>query len=222
MTTGMHRYWFPRLDHNARAIAAPYANRSGQWKGRTIQPGELIAWREDRRPHRLVEVREIPDDLWGDHFDSLWAQHGSPDVARPTWEYRPVSLVVTTPSGGRPRHLRCSAGSEVYVLDEHHPICAACGQVPPCHDADITAQVAREMEAMDRVMQIPLGHCLGCGEYVTQRQDGVRFPGPNLWRPDFPEGSALFHARRACSGWRRSYEADLEKRSATADGANRV
>jgi hypothetical protein len=27
----------------------------------------------------------------------------------------------------------------------------------------------------------------------------VRFPGPNLWRPDLGDGSAVFHDRKECS-----------------------
>jgi hypothetical protein len=184
-----------------------------------LKPGILVIW--DRQPHRVVELAERPVDLWGDKHEMRYATaleswDRYPRGERPekaTWDGRPYVFVLQ-PDGKpheEPLHLIGPANHSWDVLPEHYAICSACGELPPCRDELNEREADQQAAKADVVMDIPPGHCLGCGEFVTTRQNAARFPGPNLWRPDLPENSAVFHARQECSGevdrYRRQWEA---------------
>jgi hypothetical protein len=184
-----------------------------------LKPGILVIW--DRQPHRIVELAERPLDLWGDKYETRYAAAVEawdryPRGERPekaTWDGRPYVFVLQ-PDGKpheEPIHLIGPADTSWDVLPEHYAICSACGELPPCRDELNEREADQQAAKADVVMDIPPGHCLGCGEFVTTRQNAARFPGPNLWRPDLPENSAVFHARQECSGevdrYRRQWEA---------------
>lgn len=185
-----------------------------------LKPGVLVIW--DGQPHRIVELAERPLDLWGDKHEMRYAtavtqwEIGGKRGDRPekaTWTGRPFAFILQ-PDGKpheKPLHLIGPANTSWAVLPEHYSICSACGELPPCRDELNEREADKQAAKADVLMDIPPGHCLGCGEFVTTRQRAARFPGPNLWRPDLPENSAVFHARQECSGeverYRRQWEA---------------
>lgn len=184
-----------------------------------LKPGVLVIW--DRQPHRVVELAERPLDLWGDKHEmryaaavEAWDRYPRGDrPEKATWDGRPYVFALQ-PDGKpheEPIHLIGPANTSWDVLPEHYAICSACGELPPCRDELNEREADQQAAKADVVMDIPPGHCLGCGEYITTRQNAARFPGPNLWRPDLPENSAVFHARQECSGevdrYRRQWEA---------------
>lgn len=61
-------------------------------------------------------------------------------------------------------------------------------------------------------MEIPAGHCMGCGEAISSRQKSTRFPGPNQWQPDLSDGTAVFHDRQECAGSAYRYRQQWERR----------
>lgn len=175
----------------------------------TLEPGTLVVYQ--RAAYRVVEVREIPPDLWGAKWhgafeDELarWDRNPRSWDARPTletWRDRPVNVVIRPDSApeAKPVHLTGRASYQWDVLAEHYAVCRACGELPPCSHELTEDKVRAQMVLTEELMSIPAGHCLSCGETVTHRQKAARFPGPNLWRPDLGDNSAVFHARQECS-----------------------
>ncbi|WP_307073436.1 hypothetical protein [Streptomyces canus] len=158
-----------------------------------LKPGILVVW--DRQPYRVVELAERPLDLWGEKHEmryvtavEQWERYprnwDRPEKA--TWDGRPFVFVLQLDGKPheKPIHLIGPANTSWDVLPEHYAICSACGELPPCRDE------LNEREA---------------------DQQAARFPGPNLWRPDMPDHSAVFHARKECEGeverYRRQWEA---------------
>lgn len=194
-----------------------------------LKPGVLVVW--DRRPHRVVELAELPLDLWGEKHEMRFAtavEHwelGGKRGKRPekaTWDGRPFVFVLQ-PDGKpheKPIHLIGPASHSWDVLPEHYAICSACGELPPCSHELAEREADKQAARADVLMDIPPGHCLGCGEHVTRRQHATRFPGPNLWRPDLPENSAVFHARQECSTPREKYREQWEARGGMKQQAN--
>jgi len=184
-----------------------------------LKPGVIVVW--ERQPYHVLSVDERPEDLWGDHYEERfanevatwerWQRGDKPE--RATWRERPfaIRLVPVADPKASPLHLIAPGGHSWDVLPEHYSVCIACGELPPCTHEQAEREADRIAARNDALMDIPPGHCLGCGEYVTARQNAARFPGPNLWRPDLPENSAVFHARQECSGevdrYRRQWEA---------------
>jgi hypothetical protein len=119
---------------------------------------------------------------------------------RATWEHRPVVLVVQPADQpkAKPQHYAVRASRSFYVLPEHYSVCRLCNEIPPCTHETNEAMVEHEMANTQRLMDIRPGCCLGCGDPITSRMKAVRFPGPNLWRPDWGNDSAVFHARQDC------------------------
>ncbi|MBD3549817.1 hypothetical protein [Streptomyces sp. JV180] len=185
-----------------------------------LQAGTLVIW--DRAPWQVIAVNERPEDLWDAKYEASfastlkhWEKRGvGTKPERSTWRGRPmvVQIVPVADPRAEPLHLVAPGNHQWTVLTEHYSVCVACGELPPCshelaeQEADIIA--ARN----DVLMDIPPGHCLGCGEFVTHRQKAARFPGPNLWRPDLPEHSAVFHARQECAGEVERYRRQWEER----------
>lgn len=188
-----------------------------------LTPGTLVVW--ERAPYRVIAVDERPDDLWGDKYEQRfasevetwerWQRGEKPE--RSTWRRRPfaVQLVPVSDPKAKPLHLIGPGDHAWDVLPEHYSVCIACGELPPCRHELAEQQADRITARSQALMEIPYGCCMGCGEFVTHRQKAVRFPGPNLWRPDLPENSAVFHARQECSGdvegYRRQWEATKQK-----------
>ncbi|MFE6482427.1 hypothetical protein ACFVGN_05730 [Streptomyces sp. NPDC057757] len=184
-----------------------------------LAPGVLVIW--ERQPWQILAIDERPDDLWGDKYEDdfshhlrLWESRKVGDKPeRHTWRGRPVAmqLVPVADLKAKPLHLIFPGSHQWDVLPEHYAVCSACGELPPCRH-ELAEQEGDLIAARnDVLMDIPAGHCLGCGEYVTHRQKAARFPGPNLWRADMPDNSAVFHARQECAGeaerYRRQWEA---------------
>lgn len=183
-----------------------------------IEVGMLVIW--ERAPWRIVAINERPDDLWGDKYEkqftsavAAWERYKqSEKPERNTWRGRPIAIqiVPVADSKADPIHLIAPGDYEWTVLPEHYSVCVACGELPPCRHELAEKQADVIAARNDVLMDIPPGHCLGCGEFVTHRQKAARFPGPNLWRPDMPDHSALFHARQECAGeverYRRQWE----------------
>lgn len=178
-----------------------------------IQPGTIIVF-TDQKAWRISEISERPDDLWPEHFNQEWerftawwveqfmaGQRVGKEPTRATWEHRPLVLVIRPADkpNAKPRHVAIRASRTFYVLPEHYSVCRLCNEIPPCRHVITEATIDREMANTERLMAIPAGACLGCGEAITSRMKAVRFPGPNLWRPDFGPDSAVFHARQDCS-----------------------
>lgn len=187
-----------------------------------LEPGTLVIY--ERQPWRVVAVDERPDDLWGQKYEDDYARdlklcesRGFDKPGRSTWRGRPigVQIVPAADPNGEPVHLIAPGHHQWDVLPEHYAVCVACGDLPPCRH-ELAEQEADRIAARNEVlMEIPPGHCLGCGEVITSRQQATRFPGPNLWRLDLPENSAVFHARRECSTPRERYREQWEARGGT-------
>lgn len=185
-----------------------------------LAPGLLVIW--ERQPWRIVETAERPVDLWGSDYEARFEE----DVARwdryprgdrpekATWTSRPVAIVIV-PDGQaaeKPLHLIGPASHLWDVLPEHYAVCSACGELPPCRHEEAEDEADSAVAVAEVLMDIPPGHCLGCGEPITSRQKAVRFPGPNLWRIDLGDGSAVFHARKECSYPASRYRQQFEAR----------
>lgn len=186
-----------------------------------LKPGVLVIW--DRKPHRIIELAERPLDLWDEEHEMRYAtalehwERGGSHGERPektTWRDRPFVFVLQP--DGKPHekllHLIGPASHSWNILPEHYMICAACGELPPCRDEEAERYADHQAAQAEVLMDIPPGHCLGCGEFITSRQQTTRFPGPNLWRPDLPDHSAVFHARNECSTPREQYREQWEAR----------
>lgn len=181
----------------------------GAWTSRTestdrLTPGTLVAW--DRRPYRVVEVRERDLSNWPDKYVEAWEKAGRPDPA--TWYTRP-RVVVLKPEdepGGKPLHLQGPNTHRWYTLPEHYPLCRLCQELPPCRHVHTERVMARAQEKLDEDMSLMAGVCHGCREPVTKRQKTFTFPGANLIRPDLGDGTAIFHTRQACYGCLKGYD----------------
>ncbi|MFB7592326.1 hypothetical protein [Streptomyces sp. NPDC056169] len=196
---------------------APHLNESDY--STRIRPGTIIVFGE-RRAHEVIDVQERPLDLWPDLFNREWDRYttwwaeqvlAGHDMGnqpeKSTWEHRPVVLSVRAADQptAKPNHYAIRAGRTFYVLPEHYSVCRLCNEIPPCTHATTEAQVEHAVRRTDELMAIPAGACLFCGQAITSRMNATRFPGPNLWRPDLGNDSAVFHARRACEEGADSY-----------------
>ncbi|MCF1592407.1 hypothetical protein [Streptomyces muensis] len=218
--------WRPQQPHRRGYLPGdgvmPYLKETNH--STRIRPGTIIVFRE-RKAYEVVEVNERPVDLWPEHFQQEWArftQWWAEQVVsgremgdqpeRATWEHRPLVLVIRPAEQptAKPKHYAVRASRPFFVLDEHYSVCRLCNEIPPCTHVTTEAMVGLEMANTERLMAIPAGHCLGCGDAITARMKAVRFPGPNLWRPDLGSDSAVFHARSTCdeyvSAYRRQWE----------------
>lgn len=186
----------------------------------------------DREPWRVLEITERPEDLWPTRYETEWRRlvavweereaeriAGNPypwgkpreprrKPVRAEWSDRPIVIVlqhVERPNS-MPRHGLSRVSTDWRTLPEHYSVCRLCRELPPCRHEETEETVAAEIGKADRLMGIPRGACLGCGEAITSRMKATRFPGPNLWRPDWGTDSAVFHARQQeeCSNgvWR--------------------
>ena len=203
-----------------------------------VEVGDIVVLQ--RQAWRVLEIREKPEDLWPADYEAAWQKKvtdwveyeaarvaGEPEPwgaprkprqmpVRAEWRYRPVNVVIQRVDRpkSKPRHAVATVSRDWQVLPEHYSVCRICLELPPCRHQELEDEVARTMEASDRLMAIPRGACLGCGETITSRMKAVRFPGPNLWRPDWGTDSAVFHARsrEECSNGAWRYEQQWKER----------
>lgn len=173
----------------------------------------------NRKPYRLVGIREIPPDQWrADDWEAYetavaWrTQAGKPYPTPEEWDRRPVEFVLTDLKGEE----KFSAHAQAWeyrrdgwhLLHEHHTVCASCGELAPCREyiaarmREFAAQQAREKLEKDLV-KVP-GCCWSCGEPVTDRQKWIAFEGMNLDLPGGPD--VIFHLRQKCRGEAIAYE----------------
>ncbi|MFF9632956.1 hypothetical protein [Streptomyces fradiae] len=220
------RQWHPDQTHKTGHLPGdgitPHLRESDY--STRIRPGSLIAW-SDRRAYEVVEVRERPVDLWPEHFRNEWDRYTAwwveqvvagrdmgDQPEKHTWKHRPLVLVIRPADQPTAKavHYAVRASRTFYVLPEHYSVCRLCGEIPPCTHATTEAAIDHEMANTERLMSIPPGHCLDCGEPITFRMQATRFPGPNLWRPDLGDDTAVFHARQRCSDGVRAYRRQWE------------
>lgn len=218
---GVLNEWRPEQTRKTGSLdvagIAPYLKETDY--STRIRPGTIIVF-SDRRAHQVVEVSERPIDLWPEHFRKEWdrftewwveqvmaGRDMGTQPEKATWEHRPAVIVIRPADQptAKPKHYAVRASRTFYVLPEHYSVCRLCNEIPPCTHVITEAAIDLEMQNTERLMSIQAGCCLGCGEPITSRMKAVRFPGPNLWRPDFGNDSAVFHARRDCSDSASSY-----------------
>lgn len=214
----------------ARRVENRERHRIWQASHVVLAPGMLVI--HDRKPKRIVEIRPVPDDLWPERFETAWdkavedrARYSpeKPPHERATWKDRPVTIVLAEDKpAAREEHWQAPASLKWEVLSEHYAVCRACGQLPPCDHELADRAVDIEMARAERLMAIPRGCCLGCGDPITHRMNTKRFPGPNLWRPDLGDGSAVFHARQGCEGFAARYEEQWEAANKAAKPAGQL
>lgn len=173
-----------------------------------LETGDLVAWQ--RRAYRVIDVTERPTHDWPDAYERAYQRHleiAYRPVERSAWNGRPYMVVIRREDRpkDKPIHL-CGPLSHTWTrLPEYYAVCRLCGELPPCHHELTEQEIAKQLMRSDELMDVAPGACLGCAEGITARQKTVAFPGPNLWRPDFGDGSARFHARQACEHWVRKY-----------------
>lgn len=182
------------------------------------EPGTLLA--NDRTLYRVIAVHELDPSNWDERdrnrmVQSLRArdQFRKPptrgeirvdeqtrlacwDGKSETWPRRPRAVEVQPMAGGKRVHYPWPhpGWAYWYSLDEHHPVCASCGELYPCREVDAAKAAAHEMRDVEKLMAIGPGCCWHCGEPITSRQAARTFPGENLLLPGAP--SPAFHARR--------------------------
>ncbi|WP_052432809.1 hypothetical protein [Streptacidiphilus carbonis] len=165
---------------------------------KSLEVGQITVW--ERRPYRVVEVRERDQTDWPERFRDMWVEANMPNPA--TWYRRPMVVVlqdIDQPTA-KPLHLMGPADAHWDVIPEHYWVCRLCGELPPCREVHTNAVMARAAERMAEEMAIMPGCCHACREPITRRQKAIVFTGPNLIRPDLPDGSVIFHQRNSCSG----------------------
>lgn len=238
----MTAYWYPRQPTKNGGINPPITKRnrigesssaSRRYQDRVheklaiagyVQLAPGVIFIHERAPWRIIEIVDRLQD-WDDEREAMFAGRlraweKSPHGARPergTWPGRPF-VVVAVPdqdSAAKAVHLEAPAYYTWQILPEHYLICRACGELPPCRHEEAETSADREMARTEVLMEIPAGHCMSCGEHITRRQKSTRFPGPNLWRPDLPEHSAIFHAREECSDGLDRYRTAWDARGGT-------
>lgn len=170
-----------------------------------LTPGEIVIY--DRKPYRIDTVT-LDDPLnWPNSTREKWIEDGAPDPAH--WQRRPFTLSLRPADDPEANLLWLSATQRTWwwTLPEHYSVCRLCGELPPCSHVHTEQVMAVEGERMAEVMAILPGCCHACREPVTRRQKVIRFPGPNLIRPDLPDGSAIFHLRESCHYGAQQYDA---------------
>lgn len=229
MTVRSRDEWSTSQSHRYERVALPHNGFRPDVRS-AVRVGAIIVL--DRQPWRVLEIREKPEDLWNANFETAWQQvvsewveheaaraagepesWGAPRKSRPQpvrgeWQYRPVNIVIQPVDRpqSKPRHVVAAVSYDWQLLPEHFTVCRLCNELPPCRHVETERTITAEVGKAERLMAIPRGACLGCGETITSRMKATRFPGPNLWRPDWGTDSAVFHARQQeeCSNgvWR--------------------
>lgn len=187
----MRDYWQPAVtDGHATYGARPVA-------------GSLIAF--ERRPWRVVEVKDKDPVDWDDDVRTYWQQWGTPEP----WSLRPYNALIQAPTGGKIHHLSIKPWHRSWfsTLPEHYAVCVSCGELAPCREVSAKRNAVREMERFERLASVLPGCCWSCSEPITSRQKVFWFPGPNVWMPTAPDGVRI-HQRRTCMHSAERYEND--------------
>lgn len=192
-----------RYDPDEWRPAQSSGGRSRRSTG-NLKPDDIVIW--DRKPYRVIEVRERDHCDWPQDYRDAWAKHGMPDPA--TWPYRPRVAVIrhAEQPKAKPLHLQGPDSTYWHLLPEHYWVCRLCQEIPPCRHVHNEAVMERATEKMDRDMALMPGVCHGCREPITKRQKHFSFPGANLIRPDLGDGSAVFHTRSSCYNAMAAYD----------------
>lgn len=159
-----------------------------------LRPGDIVTY--ESKPFRVLELRERDLSLWDERFTGPWEQLGRPDPA--TWRCRPMVIMLRDDLNpdAEPLHGVVRADRTWTQLPGHYVICPKCGEIPPCREVRIINEMAKAGRRADQVMSLVPGACHHCGMAVTTRHKAYRFAGPNLVRPDFPDGTAVFHGKK--------------------------
>jgi hypothetical protein len=170
---------------------------------RRPEAGMLIAF--DRKPWRVVEVKDKAPVDWSDEVRDYWQQCRMPDP----WELRPYNVLVTTVSGGKVHHLSILPWHQGWwaQLPEHYAVCVSCGELAPCMEITAERNAKEQMRRFELLANVLPGCCWGCAEPITSRQKAHWFPGPNVWMPTAPDGVRI-HERAACHFPAERYEND--------------
>lgn len=181
-----------------------------------LEPNAIVVWQ--RKPYRLLEVREMLHANWPEQYREAWVKQGMPDPD--TWAYRPRVVVLRSEDDpkAKPVHLARPDSTYWYTLPEHYAICRLCHELPPCQHVHNESIMERATERMNKEMAILPGTCHGCREPITKRQKAFTFPGANLIRPDLGDNSAIFHTRSDCYNSLDSYD---ERWAAAEEGRRR-
>lgn len=181
------------------------------------EPGMLVA--HDRALYRVIAVHEDHPANWTERDRNRLAQnrrtveavrrrrpirdvHSVPTVldgwdgSEEAWPNRPRGVELQPMAGGKRLHAGWPhpGWAYWYPLDEHHPVCATCGEPFPCREVDAAKEAARQMVKVEKLMAIGPGCCWHCGEPITSRQVALSFTGENLLLPGAPSPS--FHQRK--------------------------
>jgi hypothetical protein len=186
----MRDYWDP-------AVRVP-----GYQTDRLPPVGALIAYQ--RRPYRVLSHDPLHQAQWPDHEHEAWIKAGMPD----DWRDGPVTVALQPLPEGDPIGGRVWSHSRscwYKLLPEHYAVCVICGELAPCREITARASALREMERLDKLMDILPGCCWACAEPITHRQHAITFDGPNLLLPTAPPAPS-FHLRLACRGAAARYE----------------
>ncbi|MEU8726775.1 hypothetical protein [Streptomyces antimycoticus] len=185
--------WRPELPGPVRSVATD-----------DLTADTLVVW--ERRPYRVVEVREREQANWPKEYREAWVKQNMPDPA--TWYCRPRAIVLRSEEEptAKPQHLQGPNNYYWHTLPEHYPLCRLCKEIPPCRHVHNERIMARATEKMEKEMALMPGVCHGCREPITKRQKHFTFPGPNLIRPDLGDNTAVFHTRKGCWDFLSSYD----------------
>lgn len=182
----------------------PQGGQQKPWKD--LAPGDLIEM--DRQAWRVREVRPVPVTDWDEDDREHWKRTPRKTGSAEEWPRRPLYLILIPADGGKRHHVRvrpwANWGQDAYVLPEHYPVCKDCGELYPCRELEISAEVARQAGKMAKLEKIIPGCCWACGEPVTHRQKAIRFDGDNLLLPG--REPAVFHLRSKCRDGAMRYE----------------
>lgn len=178
---------------------------TGYRTSNSLAPGQIVIW--ERSAYRVIETKERGQVDWPDTFRDRWVEYGMPDPV--TWSGRPfvVALRVEREPDAKPLHLLGPADHLWLTLPEHFSICRICGEIPPCGHVHNERVMAVASKRMDADMALMPGLCHGCRSPITKRQKTIVFEGENLIRPDFGDGTAIFHLKASCRWAAERYDA---------------